>query len=153
MSFLVPISVGLILLDQVSKLAVLHWFPLYSRKVILPGFFNLVHYRNTGASFSLLASADASWRLPFFIVSTLVIVGVILFAYSRVKRDQYWLRTAYSMIVGGAIGNLIDRLRFGEVIDFLEFFIRSYHWPAFNVADSAITTGAIMLLVSILKKQ
>jgi signal peptidase II len=151
MSFLFPICIGLILLDQASKLAVLHYFPVYSGKTIIPGLFNLVHVRNTGASFSLLAGADASWRLPFFITTTLLIVGVILFAYSKVRRDDYWAKTAYSFIVGGALGNLIDRLRFGEVIDFLDFYIKSYHWPAFNVADSAITTGAVMLLVSILR--
>jgi len=151
MSFLLPISIALILLDQASKLAVLRYLPVYSGKTIVPGFFNLVHVRNTGSAFSLLAGADASWRLPFFIITTLIIVGVILFAYSKTSRDDYWAKTAYTLIVGGAVGNLIDRLRFGEVVDFLDFYIQSYHWPAFNVADSAITVGALMLFFSILR--
>lgn len=151
MTFLLPICILLILLDQASKLAVLHYLPAYSGKTIIPGLFNLVHVRNTGSAFSLLAGADASWRLPFLITTTLIIVGVILFAYSKVRRDDYWTKTAYTLIVSGAVGNLIDRLRFGEVIDFLDFYFKSYHWPAFNVADSAITAGALMLLVSILR--
>lgn len=151
MSFMLPICISLILLDQATKFAVMRYFPLFTGKVVIPGFFNLVHVRNTGSAFSLFAGANPSWRLPFFIVSTLLIVGVILFAYTKVRREETWLRTAYSLIVGGALGNLIDRLRFGEVVDFLDFYVGSYHWPAFNVADSAITTGALMLLVSMLR--
>ena len=153
MYFIFPICIAIILVDQATKFAVMQNMPLLTGKTIIPGLFNLVHVRNTGSAFSMLAGADPSWRLPFFIVSTLLIVGVILFAYSRVRREEYWLRTAYSLIVGGALGNLIDRVRFGEVVDFLDFYLGSHHWPAFNVADSAITTGAIMLLVSILRSR
>jgi signal peptidase II len=132
-------------------LLILHYLPVYTFKTIIPGFFNLVHARNTGAGFSLFAGASASWRQPFLIGSSLLIIAIILYAYSRVRRDDHWSRTMYAMIVAGAVGNLIDRFRFGEVIDFLDVYIRSYHWPAFNVADSAISVGAVMLIVAMIR--
>ena len=81
------------------------------------------------------------------------IVGVIvlLFAYRKLRPEDRWTRTSYALIVGGALGNLVDRLRFGEVIDFLDCYVGAYHWPAFNAADSAITAGALMLVVTLLR--
>ena len=76
---------------------------------------------------------------------------ILLFAYGKLRPDDRWTRTAYALITGGALGNLIDRLRLGEVVDFLDCYVGAYHWPAFNVADSAITVGALMLVVSVVR--
>jgi signal peptidase II len=151
MIYLLAVGGTIILLDQITKLLVLHFLPLFSTMEIVPGFFNLVHVRNTGAAFSILAGASSAWRQGLFVGLTLVVVVVLLFAYGKLRSDDRWTRTAYALIIGGALGNLIDRLRLGEVVDFLDCFLGSYHWPAFNIADSAITTGALMLIVSVLR--
>jgi signal peptidase II len=151
MIYLIAVGGTIIFLDQVTKLLVLHFLPLFSAMEIVPGFFNLVHVRNTGAAFSILAGANSAWRQGLFIALTLVVVAILLFAYGKLRSDDRWTRTAYALITGGALGNLIDRLRLGEVVDFLDCYVGSYHWPAFNIADSAITAGALMLIVSVLR--
>lgn len=138
-------------MDQVTKLLIVHFMPLFDSRVIIPGFFNLVHVHNTGAAFSMLAGANSLWRRMFFVVITVLILGVLLYVYAKVSENDRWTRAAYGLICGGALGNLIDRLRLGEVIDFLDLYIGKHHWPAFNVADSAISIGACMLLISLLK--
>lgn len=148
---LLSIMTAVVALDQVTKVLLTAYIPLHTGKVIIPGFFNLIHVRNTGGAFSILAGASSSWRLTFFVCLTLALLAVLIYAYSRVKPDDRWTRTAYALICGGAAGNLVDRLRLGEVIDFLDFHVGTYHWPAFNVADSAISTGAVMLLISLLR--
>lgn len=142
---------SVIFLDQLTKLLVLRFMPLFDVRVVIPGFFNLVHVHNTGAAFSMLAGANSFWRQTFFIVTTLLVLGILLYAYGKVSRNDRWTRIAYSLICGGACGNLIDRLRLGEVVDFLDVYISTHHWPAFNVADSAISIGALMLLISLLR--
>jgi len=140
-----------VFLDQLTKFLILSYFPIHAAKEIIPGLFNLVHARNTGAAFSILAEANSSGRQAFFIAVTLFVLGFLLFGYRKLRRDDTWTRVSYSLISGGAVGNLIDRLRFGEVVDFLDFYLGTHHWPAFNVADSAITTGALMLLLSLIR--
>lgn len=151
MLFLVSIVSSLILLDQLTKLLVVWLMPLHSAKEVIPGFFNIVHTRNTGAAFSFLADANAAWRQPLFIVLTIFIIGILLWSYRKIHQNDHWTRTAYALIVGGAVGNLADRVRLGYVVDFLDVYVGTYHWPAFNVADSAITVGALMLLVSLVR--
>jgi signal peptidase II len=148
---LLPIGGLILLLDQITKFLILYRFPLHSGMEVIPGFFNIVHVRNPGAAFSLMASAPAIWRQFFFIGLTIVVVIALIYSYSKVAKEDLWTKTSYTLIVSGAVGNLIDRVRLGEVIDFLDVYIGSYHWPAFNVADSAITAGAIMLLLSLLR--
>ena len=151
MIYLLAVGGAIILLDQVTKLLVLHFLPLYSAMEVIPGFFNLVHVRNTGAAFSILAGANSAWRQGLFIGLTLVVLAILLFAYGKLRPDDRWTRTAYALITGGALGNLIDRVRLGEVVDFLDCYVGALHWPAFNLADSAITVGALMLIVSVLR--
>ncbi len=144
--------IGLIVAaDQVTKYILSQAIPLNKYKIIVPGFFNLLHVRNTGGAFSMFAGAGSGWRQPLFIALTVVVVCVISYAYGKIARDDTWNRLAYICITGGALGNLVDRVRLGEVIDFLDFYAGSWHWPAFNVADMAISTGAVMLLVSLLR--
>ena len=151
MIYLFAVGGMIILLDQVSKLLILHFLPLFSAMEIIPGFFNLVHVRNTGAAFSILAGVNSLWRQGLFVGLTIVVVGILLFAYGKLRPEDRWTRTAYALITGGALGNLVDRLRLGEVVDFLDCYVGAYHWPAFNLADSAISVGALMLVISVLR--
>lgn len=151
MAYLLFISGGIIVLDQLTKLLILQYLPLHSSLEIIPGFFNLVHVRNPGGAFSIFAGANSALRQGLFMGLTVFIVIVLLFAYRKLRPEDRWTRTSYALIVGGALGNLVDRLRFGEVIDFLDCYVGAYHWPAFNAADSAITAGALMLVVTLLR--
>ena len=134
----------LILVDQLTKLAVLARFQL-GESLPLTSFFNLVLVYNPGAAFSFLADAGG-WQKWFFVVLALAISGWIvhmLLAHPEQKRQNF----ALSLILGGAIGNVIDRVMYGAVVDFLDFHVAGWHWPAFNVADSAITMGAVLLVL------
>jgi signal peptidase II len=138
------LAVGVIVLDQSSKIWVLGSFNLHEQRVVTD-FFNLVLVFNSGAAFSFLAGAGG-WQKWFFVVLALVISGwltVIL----RQHANEKLLPLALSLILGGALGNVVDRLRFDAVVDFLDFHLAGYHWPAFNVADSAITLGVGLMLL------
>jgi signal peptidase II len=132
-----------LVLDQISKGWVLANFRLMDRQIVTP-FFNLVLVFNPGASFSFLADAGG-WQKWFFVVLAL---GISLWLLSLLRRhaQERLLPTALSLILGGAIGNVVDRLRFDAVVDFLDLHLAGYHWPAFNVADSAITVGVALML-------
>ncbi len=127
--------------DQLTKWWVRSAFELYESKVVIPGFFNLTFVTNTGAAFGFLAGEQAMWRQAFFVSISLVALIALFFAFRHFRAQGWCYAYAIGFIAGGAIGNLIDRLRFGAVVDFLDFYIKHYHWPAFNVADSAITIG------------
>jgi len=148
--YLTLLILFVVLADQLTKLWIMSSLPLYTKRVIIPGVFNLVHVANTGAAFGLLAGEHAWWRQVFFIAVALVALVVILVAYRQSKVRTPIFITAVGLIAGGALGNLIDRIRFGSVVDFLDFYIKSYHWPAFNVADSAISVGVGLFLVHLL---
>lgn len=137
--------VGLVVFvaDQLTKLAVRRYLDLRGSIQVVDGFLNIVHARNPGAAFSFLAEAPAWFREPFFIGITLGAVGVLLYVISRLPAEDRVLRLALGGILGGALGNLFDRLVYGEVIDFIDVHWRSHHWPAFNVADSSITVAVV----------
>jgi signal peptidase II len=148
------LAATVVTLDQLTKLWIAESLPLYGQKSIIPGFFNLVHVTNTGVAFGLLAGDHARWRRIFFIAVALVALVVILTAYRHIREKGLPYVVSIGFIAGGAIGNLIDRIRFGAVVDFLDFYIKDYHWPAFNLADSAITVGVgLFLLVSIFPRE
>ena len=133
-----------IVLDQITKLAVLARLAPYQDVVAVTSFFNLVHVHNTGAAFSLFAD-QGGWQKLFFLTVALVASGVIAWLLRKPGgRVVYY--AALALILGGALGNVIDRLAYGHVIDFLDFHAGGWHWPAFNVADSAITLGALLLI-------
>ncbi|QCQ22651.1 signal peptidase II [Desulfoglaeba alkanexedens] len=150
---LVALAGGTLLLDQVTKFVIARFLPLYTHQEVVPGFFNLVHVRNTGAAFSFLAGSPTLGRQVFFIGVGVVAAGALLYLYRTTGGREKAKRAALALILGGALGNLVDRLRLGAVVDFLDFHIGPYHWPAFNVADSAITVGAGILLISILRSR
>ena len=131
-------------LDHISKLVVEHLLPLGASVPVL-AVLDLVHVRNSGAAFSFLASASG-WQRELFIVIGMAASGWIVWMLARAGADQKRFCAALSFVLGGAVGNIIDRIRLGGVTDFLHFHLGPYYWPAFNVADSAITCGALLLI-------
>lgn len=141
-------------MDQLTKAWILETFTLYESREVVPGFFNLVFVTNRGAAFSMLADVEGAWRHYFFLgIGFTALIGLTA-AYWKLRREQSLYPVALALIAGGAAGNLVDRARFGSVIDFLDFYVGSYHWPAFNVADSAICIGAgLFIVVNILESR
>jgi len=141
------IAAVVLALDQATKAWVLHHLPGAPPLTVIPGFFDLVYSRNTGGVFGLLAGAPSIWRRAFFVGATAIALGVIVVFLKRWGRESRLLTVALSLVAGGAIGNLIDRLRFGSVVDFIDWYWKDHHWYTFNVADSAISAGAVLLIV------
>lgn len=143
------ISLAVIVLDQLTKLWIVGVFQ-YGDSLPLLSFFNLVHARNSGAAFSFLAG-EGGWQ-RFFFIGIALAASLLIVHLLRKQAQERGFCFALSLILGGALGNLIDRVRFGYVIDFLDFYYAGYHFPAFNVADSAITVGAALLIWDSLHK-
>ena len=144
------IAVIVVLLDRWTKHLVAQRIRLYAHIQVIPGFFRLTHTENTGAAFSLFADSTAPWKtdlLIAFSVVALIVVSVLLW-----KNHHAHIATGVglSLIMGGALGNLWDRLANGRVVDFLLLYVKQYQWPVFNLADSAIVVGAGLLIVEIL---
>ncbi len=141
------IAALVILLDQLSKWWVVKTLPLHAAVPVVDGFFNLVHIYNRGAAFGFLNRSDIEWQFWLFLGATLVAVLAIFYL---VRTSCYFglLFVALGMILGGALGNMIDRIRYRAVVDFLDFFVGTWHWPAFNVADIAICVGAFLTCVA-----
>jgi signal peptidase II len=143
---LVIVTVVVVAMDQLTKQAVVSRFSPHESYPVIDGFFNFVYVLNPGAAFGFLAKASEGFRSLFFIGVTALVMGLI--AYYVVKSEQENTLNVFglTLIFSGAVGNLLDRVRFGAVVDFLDFYIHSWHWPAFNVADSAITMGAVLMI-------
>ena len=144
---LLSLTPALLAIDQLTKFYIDRTMPLYRSIPVIDGLFNITYLRNKGAAFSFLA--EASWRLPFFILASVIAVAAIMVAFRKLRDDQQLAAFSLTLILSGAIGNLIDRIRMGEVIDFLDVYWRSHHWPAFNVADSAICVGVALLALDL----
>lgn len=145
---LISIFVGVVALDQWTKGLILSHFQVGEAIDVIKGFFQLAFVQNPGAAFGIMQQVPSYIREPFFIVIPILAFFIILFLFVRLEEDDYYQATAYSLILSGAVGNLIDRLRFGWVIDFLYFHWNyKYWWPAFNVADSCIVVGVCLLFI------
>lgn len=138
------LSLLAIVLDQASKIAVDSTMQLYESIPLIP-FFNLTYVHNKGAAFSFLSEAGG-WQRWFFAALAFVISAVLSVWLARLQKHETLLAIALALVLGGAIGNLIDRLAYGYVIDFLDVYYNAWHWPAFNIADSAITLGVVLML-------
>ena len=137
-----------VVLDQVTKIYVHNSFRLGESVSVIPGFFSFTYVRNTGAAFGILAQADANWRRPFFLIVPVIALVVIGMMLRQLPKNAILVSTALSLVVGGAIGNLIDRSRLGYVIDFIDFHYGYHtHFPAFNIADSAICIGVGLMFL------
>ena len=143
-------ALAVVVLDQATKYLVHRAIPLYGSRCLIDGFFNLVHIRNRGLVFGILNRPGIDYSRYFLIGATFIAVGLLIYWFIRLKNQGTGMILALSLILGGAVGNLLDRLRLGEVVDFLDFYVGAYHWPAFNVADSAITAGTFWLALQLL---
>lgn len=150
--FLLTVAV-LIVIDQVTKYFIHTGMALHETIPVIPGFFSITYIRNPGAAFGFLAGASPTFRYVFFIGVTLAAIGLILHYLRTYAADDQLLTISLGMILSGAVGNLIDRVRFGEVIDFLDVYLGTSHWPAFNVADSAISVGAFILFIHLIRQK
>jgi len=146
---IIPLGIAalVVIIDQLTKLWIMANFGLHEQQNVIPGFFDLVYVTNTGAAFGFLAGSKSWLRQVFFVGVVIVALVVIVYAYGHLKKQSKIFVYSLGLIGGGAVGNLIDRLRFGSVVDFLDFYLGSYHWPAFNAADSAITVGVGLFLL------
>lgn len=135
-------------LDQWTKYLVTHHFELHQSRTLVQHYLNLVYVQNSGAAFGIFA--DSAIRVPFLSAIAILAIAAIVWILPRLEAQQRWLRLGLILVLPGALGNLIDRLRFGAVIDFIDVHWYQHHWPAFNVADSAITLGVACMLVDLL---
>jgi len=135
-------ALSILLLDQLTKLMVVHSMRLYESIPVIDGFFYITSHRNRGAAFGILQNKQ--W---LFIIITFIVIGFVIYYLWQLKNEQPLMSFSFSWILGGAIGNLVDRLKTGEVVDFLHFQFGSYHFPIFNVADSAIVCGVVILII------
>jgi signal peptidase II len=139
------VSLPILIFDQITKIYIDTRFALYESVVLIENFLAITYVRNKGAAFGILS--DSAIRIPFFIGVSVAAIVAILWYLARLREDQERLRFSLALILGGAVGNLVDRIRLGEVIDFVDVHWYQYHWPAFNVADAAITIGVALLLI------
>ena len=152
-SYIYIIVICVIFLDQITKIYINSNILIHDSFSVIGGLFNITHIRNTGAAFGFLAKVSPMFRFIFLIAVTVAAILLIIYYFWKTGGERMLLNISLSLILGGAVGNLIDRVRLGEVIDFLDFYIGAYHWPAFNVADSAISAGAIILIFEVLKRR
>jgi len=144
----------ILLLDQASKLYIAKNIPLYYSIEVVPNLFNITHIRNTGVAFGLFAGEKTMLTTLFFLTISGIAIGVISYFYYISSYKNILTRVALALLLGGAIGNLIDRIRFQEVIDFIDLHWYHYHWPAFNIADSCITIGlGLFILETLITKR
>lgn len=146
--FLMPL---IIIVDQASKWLLARSLPLENTRDVIKGFFRFWHVRNSGAVWGFFQGHDGGWAPKLITALAIAALLVVLFFFLRAGRQERLELFAYAFILGGALGNIIDRLRLGYVVDFLDVYVRTWHWPTFNVADSCITIGVLLLAFSLLR--
>ena len=147
------ICAAVVFLDQLTKWLVLENIPLYARITVIPGFVNLVHVQNPGGAFGLFSDHGALVRFILFICVACVAAGLVFYLHWRTPAKHWPLTGGFALIFGGAAGNLIDRIRHGKVVDFIDLHLGGYHWPAFNIADSAISVGMVVFAYYLIVKK
>jgi signal peptidase II len=150
--FYLSVAFITLLLDQITKWLVTRQLALGEMHRVLPGFFSFTNLQNRGAAFGLFADSDSSVVQGFLIAFSIAALLLVLFLLWRGVTSA-WSGWGLGLILGGALGNLIDRLRAGSVVDFLDFHLGRYHWPAFNLADSAVVIGAVALMIEVLRSR
>ena len=147
------IALAVFILDRWTKFLIAQKIALFDSVTVIPGFFKITHLRNTGAAFSLFADAPAAWRMATLILFSGVALVIVILLLVRNSRHFTWNGLSLALILGGALGNLWDRVLHGWVTDFLLVYYKRWEWPAFNVADSAICVGAMVLIAEMLFKR
>jgi signal peptidase II len=149
--FYLCLTAAVITADQVTKRLVAKMIELHDSHEIIPGLASLTHVRNRGAAFGFLSNADLPYQSVLFsLLSLVALLAIGVYAY-KLPAAQKWTQVALALIMGGAVGNLVDRAVRGFVIDFMDVYWRAHHWPAFNVADSCISIGVVMLVLELLR--
>ncbi len=143
----------LMVADQVTKALIARNIVLNSSKEVIPGFFQLVHIRNKGAIFGFFSQSGSRYVYLLLTLASLAALGLVVYYFFKASPDERWLKFSLSLIMAGALGNFIDRISKGYVIDFLDVSVKGRHWPSFNVADSCISTGAVLLIFIFLFKR
>lgn len=151
-AFFLP-ALAIIALDQTAKWYVELRFALYSKYTVLEGILDITNIRNKGAAFGILSGVDSARTFAFFALISLAVITAIAIVYLKLKEGSLPLRAGLIAIFGGAAGNLIDRVRLGAVVDFIDLHLGQYHWPAFNVADISISVGVGLILLNMLLKR
>ena len=149
----IVVSLSVIILDQCTKYLIIKSFALHQSLDLIEHYLTIVHIRNKGIAFGLLAEQGGGTRTIFLIITSLFAIAFIFYLLSSLKDRQTYATVTLALILGGAIGNLIDRIRWGEVVDFIYVHWYQYYWPAFNYADSAISVGLVLLLIGIVTKK
>lgn len=144
------IALLVFIFDQWTKEVVEHTIPLHAVVPIIPHFFNLTHTHNPGVAFGLFSDSPAPWKTALLVVVSVALLLVVIGVVWKSRRLHWEAGVALALILGGAASNLLDRVRYGQVTDFLDFYFRGYHWFTFNLADSAIVTGACLLTLYLL---
>jgi signal peptidase II len=147
------IILALLSIDQLTKALIARSILFQSSKSIIPGFFNLTHIRNRGAIFGFFSHSESRILFIFLTLVSLVALGLVIYYFFKTPSSQRFMKISLSVILAGALGNLMDRLFRGYVIDFLDFHIKNWHWPSFNVADACITVGAFLLIFILVFKR
>ena len=147
---LVLVSIWVLLLDQITKWLIVRHLPLYAHIPVIDHFFNITHILNPGGAFGFFAEQSPGIRKFIFLFVSSCVALFVLWLYRKTAKSHVFLSYGLALIFGGALGNLIDRFRFGKVVDFLDFYVGSLHWPAFNIADSAISIGMGILIYHVI---
>ncbi|MFP4083188.1 MAG: signal peptidase II [Candidatus Aminicenantes bacterium] len=142
-----------VMVDQGSKLFILTELPVYSRINVIPGFFNLTHIHNRGAIFGFLSQTESQSVYYLLMLASLMALGLVAYYFFKTSPQERFLQISLSLIIAGALGNLLDRIFRGYVIDFLDFYIKKWHWPSFNVADASVSMGAVFLIAVLIFKR
>ncbi|TEU06529.1 MAG: signal peptidase II [Candidatus Aminicenantes bacterium] len=140
-------------LDQLTKALIVRSITLQGSREVIPGFFNLTHVRNRGAIFGFFSHSDSRILYIFLTLVSVAALGLVIYYFFKTPVSERLMKISLSLILAGALGNLIDRLFRGHVIDFLDFYVKDWHWPSFNVADSCITVGASLLIFILIFKR
>ncbi len=143
----------ILFIDQVSKFIISQKIPIYSRLNIIPGFFDLIHIHNRGAIFGFLSRSGSQLVYYFLMVASFVAFSLVLYYFFKTSPQEKFLEISLSLILAGALGNLIDRIFRGYVIDFVDLYVKKWHWPAFNIADASVSIGAVFLILILLFKR
>lgn len=139
--------------DQLTKAMIERSIPLHAILPVIPHFFNLTHTHNPGAAFGLFSDSPSPWKTALLIAISLILLILVFGVVWKSHHLQWEAGVALALIVGGAASNLLDRIRYGRVTDFLDFYVRDYHWFTFNLADSAIVVGAFLLVITLLASE
>ncbi len=140
-------------LDQVTKALIDRNITVQGSREVIPGFFNLTHVRNRGAIFGFFSHSDSRILYVFLTLVSVAALGLVIYYFFKTPLSEKLMKISLSLILAGALGNLIDRVFRGHVIDFLDFYVKDWHWPSFNVADSCITVGACLLIFILILKR